>query len=62
MIKLKDILNELDIKQHLLDRGIDFNKTHVVIDEENDAAYFFLYTLSGKLVGYQRQIHLAVKP
>lgn len=54
MIKLKDILNEIDIRQHLKDRGIDFNKTRVIVDDENDAAYFFLYTLSGKLVGYQR--------
>lgn len=54
MIKLRDILGEIDIRQHLQDRGIDFDKTRVIVDDENDAAYFFLYTLTGKLVGYQR--------
>lgn len=54
MIKLKDILNEVDILSHLKSRGVDPNKTRVITDEKNGAAYFFLYNLSGKIVGYQR--------
>lgn len=51
--KLSQILEELDIENHLKERGIDFNKTNVVVNKTNNVAYFFLYNLSGQLVGYQ---------
>jgi len=54
MIKLKDILNEVDILSHLKSRGVDPKKTRVITDEKSGSAYFFLYNLSGKIVGYQR--------
>lgn len=41
------------IKQHLEDRGIDFDKTRVIMDKKKGVATFLLYNLSGKLVGYQ---------
>lgn len=42
----------LDIEQHLSDRGIDPKKTRVVRD--GDDTYFFLYNLSGQMIGYQK--------
>lgn len=33
---------------HLKDRGIDPEKTKVVIDEKTDDVYFYLYNLSTK--------------
>jgi hypothetical protein len=42
-----------NIKQHLQERGLDFNVTNVILDEVNNYAVFLLYNLSGKLVGYQ---------
>lgn len=55
MILLKPILNEdFDILQHLRDRGVDPEKTEVIMDAENGMATFILYNLSGQLVGYQR--------
>jgi hypothetical protein len=43
-----------DIESHLRDRGLDLKKTSVVLDKDKVTANFFLYNLSGKLVGYQR--------
>lgn len=40
------------IQDHLKERGIDPEKTRVIID--NDDTYFFLYNLSGQMVGYQK--------
>jgi hypothetical protein len=42
-----------DIKAHLKDRGIDAEKTAVIVDRESNIATFLLYNLSGQLVGYQ---------
>ncbi len=45
------------IEQHLKDRGIDLKdqlKYPVYVDREKDVAYFPLFNLSGKFVGYQR--------
>ena len=45
------------IEQHLKDRGINLKnqlKYPVYIDKEKDVAYFPLFNLSGKFVGYQR--------
>lgn len=49
---LKQLLNE-SIEDHLKERGVDLSKTKVVLDTENNYASFFLYNLSGQLVGYQ---------
>ena len=46
-----------DIKSELIKRGLDLNNpnTPVIIDDkEEDVAYFPLYNMSGKFVGYQR--------
>ena len=42
-----------NIKEHLLERGVDFSRTPVILDEVNNYAVFLLYNLSGQLVGYQ---------
>lgn len=44
----------VDVKNYLLSRGVDPNRTHVVIDEQSGFATFLLYNLSGQLVGYQQ--------
>lgn len=43
-----------DLTSHLKDRGIDTTKTKLIMDEESGDTYFFLYNLSGQLVGYQK--------
>jgi hypothetical protein len=45
---------EGDIESHLKGRGIDTTKTKVIIDEESNDVFFFLYNLSGSMVGYQK--------
>jgi hypothetical protein len=42
------------IKAHLKSRGMDLSRTALVYDEETKTANFFLYNLSGKLIGYQK--------
>lgn len=42
------------IYDHLLDRGIDKNKTRIIVDEKSGDVFFYLYNLSGKLIGYQK--------
>jgi DNA primase len=39
---------------HLKDRGIDPSKTRYILDEESGDTFFFLYNLSGQMVGYQK--------
>jgi len=39
---------------HLKDRGIDTEQTRVVIDEKTQDVFFYLYNLSGQLVGFQK--------
>ena len=39
---------------HLKSRGINVDKTKVIMDEKEGDVYFFLYNLSGKIVGYQK--------
>lgn len=45
---------KMDIIQHLKDRGVDLERTRVIVDEKDGFATFFLYNLSGQLVGQQR--------
>ena len=42
----------MNLKQHLIDRGVDFNIHQPILTE--DEAYFLLYNLSGQIVGYQK--------
>ena len=48
------IYEAYDIISHLKERGIDTDKTRVVIDDQSQDIYFFLYNLSGQMVGYQK--------
>ena len=48
------LFEDFDIQSHLKMRGIDTSKTRVIIDEETEDVYFFLYNLSGKMVGFQK--------
>lgn len=48
------LFESFDLISHLKGRGIDPDKTHIVIDEKNQDVYFYLYNLSGQLVGYQK--------
>lgn len=43
-----------DLIKHLKERGIDPEMTRVIIDEELGDTYFFLYNLTGQMVGYQK--------
>lgn len=54
MILLRTLLEDYDIVGHLKSRGVDPEKTSVLLDKENGIATFILYNLSGQLVGYQR--------
>lgn len=44
----------MSIRQHLIQRLIITDDPGIFIDEENRVATFFLYNLSGKIVGYQQ--------
>lgn len=50
---LRNILHE-NIIQHLKDRGVDFEKTNIIVDLNSNIAVFLLFNLSGQLVGYQQ--------
>lgn len=43
-----------DIRQHLIDRGMDPDRLGVVYDEKTSIATFFIYNLNGQIVGYQQ--------
>ena len=47
-------LFESYLTDHLKERGIDVEKTRVILDEKIGDVYFFLYNLSGQMVGYQK--------
>ena len=44
----------IDIRQHLIDRHIDLSVHSVWIDQQDQSAAFPLWTLTGKMAGYQR--------
>ena len=44
----------MTLYEHLLERGLEPTKYHVIIDEEEYIATFLLYDITGKIVGYQR--------
>lgn len=43
-----------DMTAHLKSRGVDASKTRYVLDEDSGDTFFFLYNLSGQMVGYQK--------
>jgi hypothetical protein len=45
---------EGSLSDHLKGRGVDPTKTRVIMDEDTGDSYFFLYNLSGQMVGYQK--------
>jgi len=49
-----DALSEGKLASHLRDRGVDPNRTHVIVDEDAGLATFILYNLSGQIVGFQQ--------
>jgi hypothetical protein len=53
-LKLFEEFEGEHISKHLISRGIDPSKTRVIIDEETEDSYFYLYNLSGQIVGYQK--------
>lgn len=53
-MKYLKIYEEFNLTDHLKGRGIDINNTHVIIDDKTEDVYFFIYNLSGQLVGYQK--------
>jgi len=60
-MRLTSLLLEIDIEQHLKDRGLDLKKSSAIIDKKSGIAHFILYNLSGQLVGYQRYNPLGSK-
>lgn len=44
----------MDLAQHLLNRHLDFNLHKPMLDEAEGVATFYLWNLSGQLVGYQQ--------
>lgn len=48
------LFEAFDIITHLKGRGVDPNQTRVIIDEKTEDVYFFLYNLSGQMVGFQK--------
>lgn len=53
-MKYLKLFEQFDIPQHLNRRGIDTEKTQLIMDEESGDTYFFLYNLTGQMVGYQK--------
>src|ERR1700739_4170099 len=49
------------IEDHLRSRGIDPQKTAVIMDSHANIATFLLYNLSGQLIGYQQYNPAAAK-
>ena len=43
-----------DVLSHLKERGVDKKSTRFIFDQQSGDVYFFLYNLSGKMVGYQK--------
>lgn len=44
----------MNLKSHLLERKVNFDIHSPVLDLDNNIATFFLYNLTGQLVGYQQ--------
>lgn len=44
----------MNLKQHLLSRHLNLELHNPVLDEDNNVATFYLWNLSGQMVGYQQ--------
>ena len=53
-MKYLKLFENFDLIQHLKSRGVNPEKTKIIMDEEEGNVYFFLYNLSGQIVGYQK--------
>lgn len=53
-MKYLKLFEAFDLDDHLRGRGIDKDETRIIIDEESNDVFFFLYNLSGQMVGYQK--------
>jgi len=42
------------IELHLVKRGVDPNRIHLLVDKDSNTATFLIFNLSGKLIGYQQ--------
>lgn len=51
----------MNLKEHLKSRHLDFDLHRPMLDEEEGVATFYLWNLSGQLVGYQQYRPLGVK-
>lgn len=51
----------IDIKSHLISRGVNLKNTKIFIDHETNEATFLIYNLSGQIVGYQKYDPLGSK-
>jgi hypothetical protein len=52
------LFEAFDTESHLKQRGVDTSKTRVIIDEDSGDTFFFLYNLTGQMVGYQYNLHI----
>ncbi len=48
------LFEDFNLLKHLKKRGVDTDQTKIVVDEESGDTFFFLYNLSGQMVGYQK--------
>ena len=48
------LFERFDTISHLKERGIDIKQTRVIIDDKGGDVFFFLYNLSGQLIGYHK--------
>lgn len=53
--------SEFNLEDHLKSRYLDLDLHRPVLDRDNNMATFYLWTLSGKLVGYQQYRPLGTK-
>lgn len=53
-LKIFEEFDEDSLADHLKNRGVDIDKTRVIMDEETGDTYFFLYNFSGQMVGFQK--------
>ena len=49
------------LREHLINRGVDFDKINVVCDEYSNSATFLLYNLSHQIIGFQQYNYLKPK-
>jgi len=53
-LKIFEEFEGSEMYDHLKQRGIDPDKTRCIFDEKEGDVFFFLYNLSGQLIGYHK--------